>query len=81
MTLPATETLRTKAPGETTETIQETIKFAIETNPHTLQVSLAAPYPGTFLFDQAAREGWLDTANTEFVNSVNAANGVVNNCK
>ncbi|KAI1792783.1 hypothetical protein LXA43DRAFT_972420 [Ganoderma leucocontextum] len=23
----------------------------------------------------------LDTANTEFVNSVNAANGVVNNCK
>ena len=23
----------------------------------------------------------LDTANTEFINSVNAANGVVNNCK
>jgi hopanoid biosynthesis associated radical SAM protein HpnJ len=56
-------------PGETTETIQETIKFAIETNPHTLQVSLAAPYPGTFLFDQAAREGWLDTANTEYVDA------------
>src|SRR3954464_10179120 len=56
-------------PGETTETIQETIKFAIETNPHTLQVSLAAPYPGTILFDQAAKEGWLDTANTEYVDA------------
>jgi len=56
-------------PGETTETIQETIRFAIETNPHTIQVSLAAPYPGTFLWDQAAREGWLDTANTEYVDA------------
>jgi hopanoid biosynthesis associated radical SAM protein HpnJ len=59
-------------PGETRETIEETIRFAIETNPHTLQVSLAAPYPGTFLYDQAVREGWLDTANAEYVD----ANGV-----
>ena len=53
-------------PGETKETIQETIKFAIETNPHTLQVSLAAPYPGTFLFNQAAEKaGWTRrTPNT-----------------
>jgi hopanoid biosynthesis associated radical SAM protein HpnJ len=56
-------------PGETTETIRETIHFAIETNPHTLQVSLAAPYPGTFLFDQAQKEGWLDTAHTEYVDA------------
>ncbi|GGC31601.1 hopanoid biosynthesis associated radical SAM protein HpnJ [Siccirubricoccus deserti] len=56
-------------PGETKETIQETIRFAIETNPHTVQVSLAAPYPGTFLFDQAQREGWLDTAHTEYVDA------------
>ncbi len=56
-------------PGETTETIQETIRFAIETNPHTVQVSLAAPYPGTFLYDQAVREGWLDTANAEYVDA------------
>jgi len=56
-------------PGETTETIQETIRFAIETNPHTLQVSLAAPYPGTFLFDQAQKEGWLDTEHTEYVDA------------
>jgi hopanoid biosynthesis associated radical SAM protein HpnJ len=56
-------------PGETKETIQETIKFAIETNPHTIQVSLAAPYPGTYLWDQASREGWLDTAHTEYVDA------------
>jgi hopanoid biosynthesis associated radical SAM protein HpnJ len=56
-------------PGETKETIEETIRFAIETNPHTLQVSLAAPYPGTHLFEQAAKEGWLDTANTEYVDA------------
>ena len=32
-------------PGETKETIEETIRFANEINPHTIQVSLAAPYP------------------------------------
>jgi len=50
-------------PGETKETIQETIRFAREINPHTLQVSIAAPYPGTFLYKQAMENGWL--ANTE----------------
>jgi hypothetical protein len=40
-------------PGETRETIQETLAFAKEVNPRTLQVSLAAPYPGTFLYKQA----------------------------
>lgn len=46
-------------PGETRETIQETIKFAKEINPHTIQVSLAAPYPGTSLYKQAIENGWL----------------------
>jgi radical SAM superfamily enzyme YgiQ (UPF0313 family) len=55
-------------PGETKETIEETIRFANEINPHTIQVSLAAPYPGTVLFDQAVENGWLDTSNAELVN-------------
>jgi hopanoid biosynthesis associated radical SAM protein HpnJ len=55
-------------PGETKETIEETIRFANEINPHTIQVSLAAPYPGTALFDQAVKNGWLDTSNAELVN-------------
>jgi hopanoid biosynthesis associated radical SAM protein HpnJ len=46
-------------PGETRETIQETIGFAREVNPHTIQVSVAAPYPGTELYRQAKESGWL----------------------
>jgi hopanoid biosynthesis associated radical SAM protein HpnJ len=46
-------------PGETRETIQETIRFAREVNPHSLQVSVAAPYPGTELYRQAVEQGWL----------------------
>jgi hopanoid biosynthesis associated radical SAM protein HpnJ len=46
-------------PGETRETIQETLEFAKEVNPHTIQVSLAAPYPGTFLYKQAKENGWF----------------------
>jgi radical SAM superfamily enzyme YgiQ (UPF0313 family) len=47
-------------PGETQETIQDTIRFAREINPHTIQVSLAAPYPGTELYKQAVENGWLE---------------------
>ena len=54
-------------PGETQETIQETIRFATEINPHTLQVSLAAPYPGTFLHKQAVENGWLDANHAELI--------------
>jgi hopanoid biosynthesis associated radical SAM protein HpnJ len=54
-------------PGETRETIEETIRFATEINPHTVQVSLAAPYPGTFLYDQAVRNGWLDAEHAELI--------------
>ncbi len=51
-------------PGETRETIEETIRFAKEINPHTIQVSLAAPYPGTFLYKQALENGWLQEENS-----------------
>jgi hopanoid biosynthesis associated radical SAM protein HpnJ len=54
-------------PGESKETIRETVEFAKRINPHTIQVSLAAPYPGTFLYDQAVKNGWLDAANAELV--------------
>ena len=54
-------------PGETQETIQETIRFATEINPHTLQVSLAAPYPGTLLHKQATENGWFNTAAAELI--------------
>jgi hopanoid biosynthesis associated radical SAM protein HpnJ len=46
-------------PGETEQTMRETMQFAIDINPHTIQVSLAAPYPGTELYAQAIANGWL----------------------
>ena len=55
-------------PGETRETLAKTKAWACKINPHTIQVSLAAPYPGTFLYDQAVENGWLDAANAELVN-------------
>ncbi len=56
-------------PGETAETIRETIRFAVEINPHTIQVSLAAPYPGTQLYREAVENGWLK--ENEGLNLVN----------
>ena len=56
-------------PGETRETIEETIRFATEINPHTIQVSLAAPYPGTELYRDALEHGWLDEAHAELVDA------------
>jgi len=52
-------------PGETTQTIEKTIEFAKEINPHTIQVSLAAPYPGTALYKQAVAEGWLQETEAQ----------------
>ena len=46
-------------PGETRETIAETARFAVDIDPHTIQVSIAAPYPGTALYHQAREAGWL----------------------
>jgi hopanoid biosynthesis associated radical SAM protein HpnJ len=46
-------------PGETRDTLENTIRFAREINPHTIQVSLAAPNPGTELYRQAVERGWL----------------------
>lgn len=56
-------------PGETRETIEETIRFAQEINPHTIQVSLAAAYPGTFLYKQAQENGWFLDQSSMVANS------------
>jgi hopanoid biosynthesis associated radical SAM protein HpnJ len=46
-------------PGETRETIRETIAFAKMLDLDSIQVSLASPYPGTEFYEQARREGWI----------------------
>lgn len=54
-------------PGETPETIRETIRYACEIEPETIQVSLAAPYPGTELYRQAQEQGWLRQERGELI--------------
>jgi len=54
-------------PGETRETITQTIEFAKQIDPYSLQVSLAAPYPGTALYAQAQQNGWLDGTSDQLV--------------
>jgi hopanoid biosynthesis associated radical SAM protein HpnJ len=46
-------------PGETKESIQRTIDFAKELDTETIQVSIAHAYPGTELYDYAARNNFL----------------------
>jgi hopanoid biosynthesis associated radical SAM protein HpnJ len=46
-------------PVETPETLEQTLRFAQELDVFSIQVSLAAPYPGTELYEQARAEGWL----------------------
>lgn len=46
-------------PVETRETIENTIRFAQELDVFSIQVSLAAPYPGTELFETARQNGWF----------------------
>jgi hopanoid biosynthesis associated radical SAM protein HpnJ len=46
-------------PGETRETMRQTMQFARDLDLDTIQVSLATPYPGTELYAQALANGWL----------------------
>jgi hopanoid biosynthesis associated radical SAM protein HpnJ len=46
-------------PVETKETIEETIQYAMDLDVFSIQVSLAAPYPGTELYEMARQNGWF----------------------
>ena len=46
-------------PGETEETMAETLSLALELPLDVAQFYAAAPFPGTGLFEEARREGWL----------------------
>lgn len=49
-------------PGDTEETVRETVKFANDWGEH-FQISIAAPLPGTQLFEDSLREGWMEEIN------------------
>jgi anaerobic magnesium-protoporphyrin IX monomethyl ester cyclase len=44
-------------PGETMETIKQTINYALESDPECLQFSLITPFPGTEYYEQLKEEG------------------------
>ena len=46
-------------PGETPETINNTIQFAKDLDVETIQVSVAHAYPGTELYDYAVKNGFI----------------------
>ena len=53
-------------PGETHETIRNTIEFAKELDVETIQVSVAHAYPGTELYEYAVKNGFM-VADTKMV--------------
>jgi anaerobic magnesium-protoporphyrin IX monomethyl ester cyclase len=46
-------------PGETEQTAWETIRFIKELNPDDVGFYVATPYPGTPMYEQVKRNGWL----------------------
>jgi hopanoid biosynthesis associated radical SAM protein HpnJ len=50
-------------PGETRDTIRNTIQFAKELDVETIQVSVAHAYPGTELYDYAVQNGFMISEN------------------
>jgi anaerobic magnesium-protoporphyrin IX monomethyl ester cyclase len=46
-------------PGETQETIRETIEFAKQLNASSTQFAVAIPHPGTALYQECVDNGWL----------------------
>jgi radical SAM superfamily enzyme YgiQ (UPF0313 family) len=49
-------------PGETSETVRETIEFAKMLNASSTQFAIAIPHPGTALYDECRENGWLTSA-------------------
>lgn len=56
-------TLMVGLPGETERTLKKTWRFVKRVRPDYLQFSLATPYPGTELYEMAAKKGWIEARN------------------
>lgn len=48
-------------PGETKETIKESIDYALRLDPQSVQFSIITPFPGTALFEELDRKGRIFT--------------------
>ncbi len=57
-------------PGETRQTMQETLDFALSLPLDIAQFYAAAPFPGTALYDRAMNEGWIRNVSVNSETSV-----------
>ncbi|HEV3484883.1 MAG TPA: radical SAM protein [Vicinamibacterales bacterium] len=53
-------------PGETVESMDRTVDYAIELDPDFANFYPAVPYPGTALWDKCVREGLIDATNADW---------------
>jgi len=63
-------------PGETRETIKETIEYAKALDLNSIQASLASPYPGTEFYELAKAQGWI--ASGDFIDDTGHQKCVIN---
>ncbi|RII27439.1 MAG: hopanoid biosynthesis associated radical SAM protein HpnJ [Geobacter sp.] len=63
-------------PGESKETIRETIEFAKMLDLNSIQASLASPYPGTEFYDLCKEKGWI--ASDAFIDDTGHQKCVIN---
>ncbi len=49
-------------PGETRETVERTIRFAMQLDPETIQVSISHPFPGTRFYAWLQEKGFLSAS-------------------
>ncbi len=47
-------------PGDTKETVMQTIRWAIKLNPHIAFFCITTPFPGTELYSEALEKGWME---------------------
>jgi len=59
-------------PGETPQTIRETIEFAKKLRPESAQFAVVIPHPGTDLYEICQREGWLKYSSWEDFSACNS---------
>ncbi|CAH2031929.1 hopanoid biosynthesis associated radical SAM protein HpnJ [Trichlorobacter ammonificans] len=63
-------------PGETRDTIRETIEYAKQLDLNSIQASLASPYPGTEFYAMAKEQGWI--ASDDFIDDTGHQKCVIN---
>ena len=66
-------------PGDTHETIKETMEFALELDADQSKFMILAPYPGTRVYDIAVEEGLVDPTSFEQMEDLNYYDSVAIN--